>query len=235
MRLDHLLSRENDRRKAAGGRGPPVPFASAPRGSRPWGLAPGHLESRIAKKSGLKFYFRRRKQISLTFILGKCQAHQCPAPPPERGEGAKGARRMPWHGEPTKGAGSRDSPWGAALGLRSRGARMGEPSRRGPAIPYGRATGGTETSKYPEEGKSTETPRVAASERGPAQTGPRVRACARCRPGVAGATSGGRTPRLELQSTSRAEHAWEGGRNRVRAPYAKAGASRSRPRVPPGT
>ncbi len=32
-------------------------------------------------------------------------------------------------------------------------------------------SGGTETSKYPEERKSTETPLVAASERGSAQTG----------------------------------------------------------------
>ena len=34
-----------------------------------------------------------------------------------------------------------------------------------------RRTRGTETSKYPEEKKSTETPLVAASERGTAQTG----------------------------------------------------------------
>jgi hypothetical protein len=33
-----------------------------------------------------------------------------------------------------------------------------------------RLTRGTETSKYPEEEKSTEIPPVAASERGPAQT-----------------------------------------------------------------
>ena len=33
-----------------------------------------------------------------------------------------------------------------------------------------RTTGGTETSKYPEEEKSTEIPRVAASESGRAQT-----------------------------------------------------------------
>ena len=39
------------------------------------------------------------------------------------------------------------------------------------------ATGGTETSKYPEEEKSTEIPGVAASETGPAQTGARVTAC----------------------------------------------------------
>ena len=37
-------------------------------------------------------------------------------------------------------------------------------------IGFGEATGGTETSKYPEERKSTETPRVAASESGRAQT-----------------------------------------------------------------
>ena len=36
------------------------------------------------------------------------------------------------------------------------------------------ATGGTETSKYPEEEKSTEIPGVAASETGPAQTAARV-------------------------------------------------------------
>ena len=36
------------------------------------------------------------------------------------------------------------------------------------------ATGGTETSKYPEEEKSTEIPGVAASETGPAQTVARV-------------------------------------------------------------
>ena len=34
-----------------------------------------------------------------------------------------------------------------------------------------RRTRGTETSQYPEESKSTETPLVAASERGLAQTG----------------------------------------------------------------
>ena len=37
--------------------------------------------------------------------------------------------------------------------------------------------------------------------------------------------SGGRTPRAESKSASRAEQAWEGRRHRVRAPYAKAGAS----------
>ena len=50
------------------------------------------------------------------------------------------------------------------------------------------ATGGTETSKYPEEEKSTEIARVAASESAPAQTRARVSG-RRCRPGVAGRTS----------------------------------------------
>ena len=49
------------------------------------------------------------------------------------------------------------------------------------------ATGGTETSKYPEEEKSTEIARVAASESAPAQTRARVSG-RRCRPGVAGLT-----------------------------------------------
>ena len=47
------------------------------------------------------------------------------------------------------------------------------------------ATRGTETSKYPEEEKSTEIARVAASESAPAQTRARVSG-RRCRPGVAG-------------------------------------------------
>ena len=50
------------------------------------------------------------------------------------------------------------------------------------------ATGGTETSKYPEEEKSTEIARVAASESAPAQTRARVSG-RRCRPGVAGLAS----------------------------------------------
>ena len=54
---------------------------------------------------------------------------------------------------------------------------MGKPgwghaqSSRTESIGTWRRTRGTETSQYPEEQKSTETPLVAASERGPAQTG----------------------------------------------------------------
>ena len=36
-------------------------------------------------------------------------------------------------------------------------------------MPQGKLTWGTETSKYPEERTSTETPLVVASERGPGQ------------------------------------------------------------------
>ena len=79
---------------------------------------------------------------------------------------------MPWRRKPTKGAASRDSPRGGANGLRSGGARMGEPAAGHAAAPQDEyivleeATRGTETSKYPEEEKSTEIPRVAASESG---------------------------------------------------------------------
>ena len=53
---------------------------------------------------------------------------------------------------------------------------MGKPSAGNAALlppeHIGRVevSGGSETSQYPEESKSTETPRVVASEMGPAQT-----------------------------------------------------------------
>ena len=95
-------------------------------------------------------------------------------------EDVKGARRMPWRGKSTKGAASCDKPRGGANGHRSADSRMGEPSRGNALLPAAEyisgqeATGGTETSKYPEEEKSTEIPGVAASETGPAQTGARA-------------------------------------------------------------
>ena len=103
-------------------------------------------------------------------------------PSPGRTKIFRGARRMPWHRKSTKGAASRDSPRGGANVLRSGGARMGKPDGGHAPSPapehIGRqeATGGTETSKYPEEEKSTEIPGVAASETGPAQTRARVKA-----------------------------------------------------------
>ena len=92
----------------------------------------------------------------------------------------KGARRMPWHRKSTKGAASCDKPRGGANGLRSGDSRMGEPARGHALAPppeyIGRreATGGTETSKYPEEEKSNEIARVAASESAPSPN-PRTR------------------------------------------------------------
>ena len=68
---------------------------------------------------------------------------------------------------------------------------MGKPSAGNAALPHAEyidmlgASRGTETSQYPEERKSTETPRVVASERGSAQTWS-VQARTRCRPGVVG-------------------------------------------------
>ena len=47
-----------------------------------------------------------------------------------------------------------------------------QPAAR-PVTAQAEQTGGTETSKYPEEEKSTEMPSVVASERGTAQTGVR--------------------------------------------------------------
>ena len=47
----------------------------------------------------------------------------------------------------------------------------GNPAGSRPAIPSGRRTRGTETSKYPQEEKTTVIPQVVASERGRAQTG----------------------------------------------------------------
>ena len=139
----------------------------------------------------------------------------------------KGARRMPWRREPKKGAASRESPGGAAHGLGSQGARMGEPSLGGQAIPQGKATGGTETSKYPEEGKSNRDPPSSGERKGASPNRASCQGCGRCTPGVEGAARGARRPRRESQRACPAEDAWEGARHRVRAPYAKAGPSRT--------
>ena len=125
-----------------------------------------HLESRIA----------RRDDVNASIPIEQRYSEQ----------DDQGARWMPWHRKPTKDAASCDNPRGGASSPRSAGVRMGEPARghalAAPAEHIGRrrATGGTETSQYPEEEKSNEIPRVAASERGPAQTRARVRALGRC-------------------------------------------------------
>ena len=139
-------------------------------------------------------------------------------------EDSVGARRMPWRRKPKKGAASRDSLGGGAHGPRSPGARMGEPGgghAPPPAPEYiggEEATRGTETSKYPEEEKSTEIPRVAASESGRCPNrrdrhslGALARRC--CGGRCPGAPDPGRGHKPERSRT-----AWEGRRDRVRAP-----------------
>ena len=76
------------------------------------------------------------------------------------------------------------------------------------------ATGGTETSKYPEERKSTETPGVAASETGPEPKPAHVQATGRCCAGVAGRDiPGAWPPRAELQILEEAERHGKAGRS----------------------
>src|SRR3990172_10782619 len=67
---------------------------------------------------------------------------------------------------------------------------MGQPGAGQPAARAARPeqTRGTETSQYPEEEKATAIPLVAASERGPAQTG------GACTSGVVGPRHGSTTP-----------------------------------------
>ena len=113
-----------------------------------------------------------------------------PAPPRACGEGVQGARRMPWRREPKKGAASRDSPRGAARWPRSGGARMGEPRERGLPTRLGNTyLGGGQPGELkhlstPRKGNQSETPRVAASERGPAQTGGAIRRARAAPPGL---------------------------------------------------
>ena len=134
---------------------------------------------------------------------------------------------MPWHGGPTKGAGSRDSPGGAALRRRSRGARMGEPSRRGPATRIcGGQPGELKHLSTPRRGNQDETPRVAASERGPAQTGACVQRARVAAPGLRARVAGGRAPPAGVTKRRASGSAWEGAPQRVRAPYAEPAASR---------
>ena len=98
------------------------------------------------------------------------------------------------------------------------------------------ATGGTETSKYPEEEKSTEIPGVAASETGPAQTRARVHSVqafprGRCWAGRPGAASPGGGQKPERQRNGLGRPA-EQGESPVREAPA---AAEPRPRVAPGT
>ena len=133
-------------------------------------------------------------------------------------EDVKGARRMPWRGKSTKGAASCDKPGGGANGLRSRDSRMGEPSRRHGRLPDWRpsfrgTTGGTETSKYPEEEKSTEIARVAASESARAQTCDGAKAGAVASQVLRDAEPGAPRPRPQSENHVRAERHGKAGRS----------------------
>ena len=78
-----------------------------------------------------------------------------------------GSRRRTWQAAISRGEGQapfdpRISEWGNPAGVEPSNPELNQ-------IGSEEATRGTETSKYPEERKSTETPLVVASERGPAQ------------------------------------------------------------------
>ena len=137
-----------------------------------------------------------------------------------------GARRMPWHRKPKKDAVSCDKLRGGANGPRSAGLRMGEPERGSArSLPPERirreaATRGTETSKYPEEEKSTEIAGVAASETAPAQTHARASLRALLHEGLWDRAFHGPQTMDAVTNPRGSGTAWEGRRNRVRAPYA---------------
>ena len=150
-------------------------------------------------------------------------------------EDIKGARRMPWRRKPKKGAASGDTPRGGADGLRSGGARMGEPSGDHAPLPLDEhiveeeATRGTETSQYPEEEKSTEIPGVAASGTGRTPKPARATRPQPCPAGVAGRATGACGAPGEVTNRGGSGTAWEGRPQRVRAPYAKPPRPRARP------
>ena len=169
---------------------------------------------RIFMADESNFLFIPLIQMTCTIML---QAFR-PGGNPPRAQGTMGARRMPWHRKSTKGAASRDRPGGGANGPRSRDSRMGEPSRRHGRLPRGRpslagTTGGTETSKYPEEEKSTEIARVAASESARAQTGYGAKAGAVAYPVLRDAEPGAPRPRPQSENHVRAERHGKAGRS----------------------
>ena len=193
--------------------------------------APAKFASAIAISSDM----RTITLVNVETILGnQLQAKR-------RSEDSVGARRMPWRRKPKKGAASRDSPGGGAHGLRSQGARMGEPgggSAPPPAaesIGCEEATRGTETSKYPEEEKSTEIALVAASERARCLNHCMCQAWGRWDVGVAGGDVRGAPAPGHGDKPERSRTAWEGRRHRVRAPYAKHAPCEAGTRVMPDT
>ncbi len=184
----------------------------------------GRRERRVAYSTH-SFTPRRRGEILRTNPLDWERA----SGPPSRRETPGGEPGPAWRGHnrfassrarPPRGPRSfpgRGGPIGVVKPPRARGGCLGVVRNSGvegcdkpggaasqasiPGCP--RNTRGTETSQYPEERKSTETPSVAASERGIAQTG-RV-------------TVRGRGPGA-MRGSSRTEAVWKVAPQRVRAP-----------------
>lgn len=132
-------------------------------------------------------------------------------PRPGWAGGVRGVPSRPvWGGWFVRGGAAKPiRAWGGCLWRREAEGRGGPRESRGsrragvdPGVPE--PTGGTETSQYPQEGKETSTPSVAASERGRAQTRGATPGGSR----TAGRTGGG-------SGTARNRR-----RDRVRAPYA---------------
>ena len=101
---------------------------------------------------------------------------------------------------------------------------MGEPGK-GHALPslpehigQTRTTRGTETSKYPEEQKSTEIPLVVASERGSAQTDASVSLTALPHPGLWDHIFHGRQTMDAVIKHAHSRRAWNGPPQRVISP-----------------
>ena len=88
------------------------------------------------------------------------------------GQVSKGLRWMPWDQGPTKGVARLRKASVSCLASLAGDSRMEEtgPGNAGSPRLVGGVSRGTETSKYPEENKSTEIPLVVANERGRAQT-----------------------------------------------------------------
>ena len=87
------------------------------------------------------------------------------------GQDTKGPRWMPWRQGPKKGVARLRKASVSRLAGVTGDARMGKPLRPtsetpGSTLRPGEVSGGTETSQYPEENKSTEIPLVVANERG---------------------------------------------------------------------
>ena len=94
------------------------------------------------------------------------------------------------------------------------------PSSVNESIVHEKGTRGTETSKYPEEEKSTEIAGVAASETAPAQTHARASLRALLHEGLWDRAFHGPQTMDAVTNPRGSGTAWEGRRNRVRAPYA---------------